>query len=225
MTEEVQRAKVVAEIAFCVHPALGPCLSLRVEPHSAGYALIHDLEVPGGLPVVEDAPLEAWFAPPASLRRVERFLERRGAHALLGGPADFEWRRAEKVPFGTREMLYHEGRLSEAACDEAERLFFVLRRLGLGPEGVELVREMLRRRREGGAAVGSRPLPGIPTVLGEPGGPWETLGVPSTASRRQALAAYRKMALKLHPDRPGGSDEAMRRLSSAWETIRALRGW
>ncbi len=227
MTDAVQRASVVVEIAFCVHPDLGVCLSLRVEPHSAGADLMRDLEAFGRLPVVEDAPIGTWFVPPATLRIVERFLNRRGANALLGGPADFAWRRADKAPLGTREILYHEGRMSEDACDEAERVFSILRQFKLGPEGVELAREILRRRRAGGGAAASvggwRPIPSAP----EPGaqsGPWEALGVPSTASRRQALAAYRKMALKFHPDH-GGSDEAMRRLSAAWETIRALRGW
>lgn len=46
-----------------------------------------------------------------------------------------------------------------------------------------------------------------------------------TAPEDVAKAAYRALSLSLHPDRPGGSDEAMKRLNAAYDAIRTKRGW
>lgn len=44
---------------------------------------------------------------------------------------------------------------------------------------------------------------------------WQILGVEPTRSRNIIAAAYREMAQSLHPDRPGGSHDAMAELNAA----------
>lgn len=44
---------------------------------------------------------------------------------------------------------------------------------------------------------------------------WEVLGIIRTSSKEQVTAAYRALALKYHPDQPGGSLEKMTELNMA----------
>lgn len=49
--------------------------------------------------------------------------------------------------------------------------------------------------------------------------PYTTLGVPRTASSDEVKRAYRKRAKKAHPDRKGGSHEAMTELNHAYALL------
>ena len=49
--------------------------------------------------------------------------------------------------------------------------------------------------------------------------PYKTLGVPRDASAEQVRAAYRRMAVKTHPDKTGGDDEEFKRVSEAYEVL------
>lgn len=51
-----------------------------------------------------------------------------------------------------------------------------------------------------------------------------TLGVRAEASLEEALGAYRRKAMEVHPDRPGGSTEKMREVNLAWEVVRERLG-
>lgn len=58
------------------------------------------------------------------------------------------------------------------------------------------------------------------TALPAPGAPrqwWEVLGVPRNSRREDVKAAYRMLASRFHPDKPGGSHERMAELNAAQE--------
>ncbi len=48
-----------------------------------------------------------------------------------------------------------------------------------------------------------------------PASPWDVLGLKPDATEEEIEAAYRQKAKSAHPDRPGGSHEAMTRLNEA----------
>lgn len=48
---------------------------------------------------------------------------------------------------------------------------------------------------------------------------FEVLRVPDNATYAQAEAAYRRLRIELHPDKPGGSHEAFIELREAWATV------
>lgn len=50
---------------------------------------------------------------------------------------------------------------------------------------------------------------------------YSIIGVPHDAPASRIREAYRAAALEAHPDRPGGSHEAMSRLNAAWDQARA----
>ena len=52
---------------------------------------------------------------------------------------------------------------------------------------------------------------------------YKTLGVRSTAPMKEIEKVFREKALKLHPDRPGGSEEAMAKLNAAYDLIKQSR--
>lgn len=53
--------------------------------------------------------------------------------------------------------------------------------------------------------------------------PHETLGVAPDASFDEVRAAYKRLAMKHHPDR-GGSIDEFRRIKSAFDALSAKRG-
>ena len=53
--------------------------------------------------------------------------------------------------------------------------------------------------------------------------PHRLLGVPRDASADEIRAAYRRLAKRAHPDRPGGDAAAFARLQSAYEAALAPR--
>lgn len=51
--------------------------------------------------------------------------------------------------------------------------------------------------------------------------PHDVLGVSRDASMVEITAAYRKLAMKHHPDRPGGSLSTFQAVKAAYEALRA----
>eukprot|EP00927_Polykrikos_kofoidii_P011259 TRINITY_DN14763_c1_g1_i1.p1 TRINITY_DN14763_c1_g1~~TRINITY_DN14763_c1_g1_i1.p1 ORF type:complete len:376 (-),score=69.69 TRINITY_DN14763_c1_g1_i1:55-1182(-) len=49
---------------------------------------------------------------------------------------------------------------------------------------------------------------------------YDVLGVPETATQSEITRAYRKLSLKIHPDKPGGSNEMFQKLSKAYRCLR-----
>lgn len=68
--------------------------------------------------------------------------------------------------------------------------------------------------RHGGAEILDRAFTGF-TALPAPEQWFQVLGVPATATRAEIEAAYRRLAMQHHPDRPGGSAEQMARINRA----------
>lgn len=72
--------------------------------------------------------------------------------------------------------------------------------------------------RHGGAAVLERAFTGFQALPAPGAGDswWQVLEVPQTATFEQAQAAFRRLRAIHHPDRPGGSHDAMARINKAW---------
>lgn len=51
--------------------------------------------------------------------------------------------------------------------------------------------------------------------------PHEVLGVAPDATFDAARAAYKRLAMKYHPDRPGGSIEKFQEVQTAFDALRA----
>ena len=51
----------------------------------------------------------------------------------------------------------------------------------------------------------------------DPNYPFNVFGLKKSASDDDVKKAYRKSILKTHPDKPGGSTEAFRKIQEAWE--------
>lgn len=49
---------------------------------------------------------------------------------------------------------------------------------------------------------------------------YEILGVPESATSSEIISAYRKLSLKLHPDKPGGSNAKFQELSKAYKCLK-----
>mmetsp|Transcript_105703 Transcript_105703/g.297298 ORF Transcript_105703/g.297298 Transcript_105703/m.297298 type:complete len:401 (-) Transcript_105703:99-1301(-) len=49
---------------------------------------------------------------------------------------------------------------------------------------------------------------------------YDLLGVPETATQSDIVRAFRRLSLKLHPDKPGGSNEAFQSLNKAYKCLR-----
>lgn len=77
--------------------------------------------------------------------------------------------------------------------------------------------------RHGGATILDRAFQGF-TALPSPEQWFTVLGVPAAATIEQIDEAYRRLAMKHHPDRPGGSEQEMQRINAAREQgIEAMR--
>lgn len=51
--------------------------------------------------------------------------------------------------------------------------------------------------------------------------PYSVFGLKRSASDDDMKRAYRKSVLKSHPDKPGGSNEAFRKIQEAWDYFRS----
>jgi DnaJ domain len=71
----------------------------------------------------------------------------------------------------------------------------------------------------GGGASSSWPPPSSPGRRAS-AADWALLGLAVSASAAAVKNAYRRLALRLHPDRDGGSTEAMQRLNAAYDRVR-----
>lgn len=72
--------------------------------------------------------------------------------------------------------------------------------------------------RHGGAEILDRAFTGF-TALPAPEQPFQVLGVGANASREEVERAYRLLAAKHHPDRPGGDSHQMARINSARDAL------
>ena len=71
--------------------------------------------------------------------------------------------------------------------------------------------------RHGGAEILDRAFTGF-IALAAPEQPWQVLGVPMTAKREEIEDAYRRLAMKHHPDR-GGDAGQMARINTARDAM------
>ncbi len=55
--------------------------------------------------------------------------------------------------------------------------------------------------------------------------PYKVLGVDQRATREDIDKAFRAKSRVLHPDRPGGDETEMKRVSMAYHAIKQFRGW
>ena len=76
--------------------------------------------------------------------------------------------------------------------------------------------------RHGGALILERAFTGF-DALPDPGNWRHTLGIDEKATLEDAKGAYRRQALKSHPDK-GGSDDLMDRLTKAWSVAQKELG-
>ena len=76
--------------------------------------------------------------------------------------------------------------------------------------------------RWGGGRIMQAAFSGFKQISATSGGQswWEILGCDLQADYDTAKRAYRVRATEVHPDKPGGSDEAFRQLQWAWEQAR-----
>jgi hypothetical protein len=72
--------------------------------------------------------------------------------------------------------------------------------------------------RHGGAEILDRAFMGF-AALPAPEQPFQVLGVGANASREEVERAYRLLAAKHHPDRPGGDAHAMARINAARDAL------
>lgn len=76
------------------------------------------------------------------------------------------------------------------------------------------IEAMRQLERHGGGMMMERAFNGF-VALPAPASPWDLLGQNPSTSEAEIEAAYRRKAMAAHPDRPGGSHEAMMRLNEA----------
>lgn len=50
-------------------------------------------------------------------------------------------------------------------------------------------------------------------------GPYDILGIPIGSSAEEIRAAYKRMAIKTHPDKTGGDDNEFKEVRQAYETL------
>lgn len=109
-------------------------------------------------------------------------------------------------------MSYYTSDAYREAGDNVKAIAMTIQRLRqIGDYGVYTTEQAMR-----GAAYEALPPPPAP-----PKNWWEVLGVAPTSPPVVVDAAYRALAQQRHPDKPGGSTEAMQELSAAYAEARA----
>lgn len=125
--------------------------------------------------------------------------------------------RAEPADPGVCVYFQLERKPYAMACDKFDRL---AQNLAAIAQHIEATRRIERY----GVATAAETLQAF-QALPAPGAPrkwWDVLGVPSNPTRKQVSEAFRRLSAERHPDKPGGSHDAMAELTAARDD--ALRG-
>jgi len=109
---------------------------------------------------------------------------------------------------------------------EAQQICIPVDRYSTPAANLQAIHHVLEARRvelrHGTLALVRASFQGFKALPAPPGSHWsEVLGLPRTATKEQIEAAFREKSKTAHPDRAGGSQEAMARLTDARAT--ALR--
>lgn len=125
-------------------------------------------------------------------------------------------RSDQRAPDDPGAAVYWEESTGERRCIAIDQYHKVEDNLAAIAATLEAMRAI---ERHGGAAILARAFTGF-TALPAPGAPrewWDVLGVPRTCTREELKQAYRALASRFHPDKPGGSHEKMAELNAAQE--------
>ena len=117
---------------------------------------------------------------------------------------------------GAAVYFTRQGRQLVMAQDAYELLIDNIRSLAIAIEGL---RQM---ERHGGAAMMERAFSGFERLPPPATGWLAVLGLQQGAGIAEAEAAFRRLAKRHHPDRPGGSTESMAALNRAIRDARAM---
>lgn len=98
------------------------------------------------------------------------------------------------------------------ACDHYEK---VAGNLGAIAATLEAMRAI---KRHGGAAILDRAFTGF-KALPAPEQAFQVLGVSANASESEINEAHKRLSMKHHPDRPGGSSDQMARINAARDSM------
>jgi len=119
-------------------------------------------------------------------------------------------RSGQRAPDDPGVAVYW-GRGASARCIAVDQYDRVADNLAAIAATLEAMRAI---ERHGGAAILDRAFTGF-TALPAPEQWFTILGVSASATREQIEAAYRPLAMKHHPDRPGGDVKEMARINAA----------
>ncbi len=203
--------KVYVQVRFVKHPRFKACLGMVVVPLAEGHKLVHELEAAGTAKFNFDPQYEAWFTRISSAPHIGFALRNRQA-------SGFVYAMTENILAG----LDGVGAQDMPQAD----VWDLLQNLGM-PDffGGGRRRYVPGRQRYNFRVSKVRFGPAHPFAAPSTSrSPWAVLGIEPTSDKAVALAAYRKKALALHPDR-GGDEKAMAKLNEAWDTIKAMYGW
>lgn len=112
--------------------------------------------------------------------------------------------------------FWHGKRQLVIACDSYQKVRWNMRACGKTVEALRAI------GRHGATELLERAFTGFAALPAKAGEPWrEVLGVSPSANYDQAKAAYRELAQRHHPDRPGGNAEQMALVNRAWASAEA----
>lgn len=121
-----------------------------------------------------------------------------------------------KKPLDPGAAVYWEESTGERRCIAVDQYTHVEDNLAAIAATLDAMRAI---ERHGGAEILQRAFTGF-TALAAPTSTrswWDVLRVPKQSTREAVKTAYRALASKAHPDKPGGSHEAMAELNAAQE--------
>lgn len=112
--------------------------------------------------------------------------------------------------------VYWTDKRGQPRCMAIDRYLRVPDNLGAIAATLEAMRTI---ERHGGAEILDRAFTGFTSLPGPTDAPWDVLGIAQTATKQEIDAAYRDLARQAHPDRPGGSHDAMQRVNLARDAM------